>query len=1279
MDLRHSDLDGLNRLGALWKATPGAEFEAMLTTVDLTAWQDVIQYLRSLGMRENPQIVKMNICLSNDIRFTLEGAGAIQEYCRDNRIAGKPFVAMLKEAITDAEPVTLGAYSVKAKLKREIPLAADDERVKEALSRWDSLGKHFRNIQRFEFVAPGGVPVRFDVSLVRENAGRPARTFQEARVTGTTPRYEVEVELTASRATTGGDAAARHIVRGISWMLQGRQRSFVLVSNSAADIVRESIGQIFSSGSGSGSGSGARRNNSNRNRNRNQPELTFRFPGPQPVTLERRNIAINAEPGTPNLRQAPGGYNVTDKADGLRCLLHVTPNGRIFLIDMGGRVYATGREADKSIAGIVLDGEWIRRDRHGVTISHYYAFDILAGKSGDTSVVTLPFMVMGAMVGSKAAENTRQSVMSVMVAQLAVATQTVRSVPPSHNIQISTKSFRAAEAGSDNIFRDCAATVLDMARDMPYNTDGLIFTPNAAPLPLNRGTWDAQLKWKPAAENTIDFLVIVERERAKDGKPTGVEAIGTKYREDSGATVRFKTMRLFVGSSRAPAFTNPRTTVLDASIPLPTSLADTEGEWRESEFRPTDPHDPMASICYMPIGQGEGPLDTESTLIRAENGDVIQSDMIVEMAYHPERAPGWRWAPTRVRHDKTERWLAQQISGGRKSGTMNADWVASSIWNSIHNPVTQDAISTGIVDYCPAVPAILASGGGGGRRAPSRDALRLQCWHNFVNEQVKSRILLGQTLPSGGSLLDLAIGTGNDLPRWLAAGAGYVLGLSMTAANLNDPVSGAYRTLVNKMIILGGREAVPPMVFVQADAARRLSTGEAGVTADDQQLLQREIGRVGIGNFDLVLAPLVTGDMARDENTMGGFLTNVADTVKVGGYLVGYGFDGDALARLLRTENSVVGRDGQTDVWSITKRYGSGIGASVPPSASGLGLAVDVDFYAAGTTKTEFLVSWPYLQTRLTECGLDLLTAEECTGLGIAASTQMFSETIATATEKYEMTSAVLRYAQLHRWWVLVRRTDRRPVIVSAPVSAPVSAQIIPSIDIIELEPEASAAEPEASAAEPEASAKPEEPFVVNAATKKPDDRLGPEFTDWPRYLSLGIQHEISDLTDTGITYPSIDAAVASAKFQRTTAQPAMGPQLFSVKTSVIHQRRAAERAMLQAAGNDAAVQKSIDDETADIRIASGAAKMKTYKWNKDTWDAQKADVYRGYLQKRYDTDLRYHQIIDLINARNGQILFANGPEPTDLGVGVRIDGSIVRNDDPTKDNKVGQIMMSLK
>ena len=1287
MDLRRSDLDGLNRLAGIWKTTPGAEFEAMLTGLDLVGWQDVIQYLRSLGMRENPQLVKMNICLSNDIRITLEGAGVIQAYCRDNRISDKPFVAMLKEAITDAEPVTLGAYGAKAKLKREIPLAADDARVKEALARWDQLGKHFRNIQRFEFVAPGGIPVRFDVSIVRENAGKPARTFQEARVTTQPPKYEVEVELTAPRSATP-DKAVQHIIRGLSWLLQGRQRSFVLVSNQAADYVRDSISGIFSG--------------SNRNRNGNRGRPAFKFPGPQPATLERKNIVEAAEPGIPNLRSMPGGYNVTDKADGLRCLLFVSDNGRVFLIDGGARVYATGKQVDpKDTAGLVLDGEWIRRNRKGHTVSHYYAFDILASAAkgsggGDTSVAGLPFMVAGAMLGSAASANTRQAVMASFVGILGSASQSVRGVPSTDNLQIGMKTFRAS-LGAD-IFQAGAAATLEDAKSAPYNTDGLIFTPNSAPLPLGRGTWPEQLKWKPPHENTIDFLVIVDRERDAKGQPTAAEAIGTKYREDSGQTVRYKTLRLFVGSNRDGAFADPRITVLGDG-PLPRSLD--EGEWREVEFRPVDPRDPMASLCYVAIDAGSADpaaataaataLDAGDLIRTTRTGDIIQSDMIVEMAYHPERAPGWRWEPTRVRHDKTERWLAQQGGGGRKGGTMNADWVANSIWNSLHNPVDEDAIRSGRVSNC-ASPAALSAAGS--RRTNGRDQMVVQCMRNFHDYVKRSTLLRKSVMPAGANICDLAMSNGVDLGKWVAADVNFVFGCDVQAAAINSPEDGAYRRLLDKMVELGGRENVPVMAFAQADAARRLLTGEAAMTPEDAGVLQGAVGPTSPApdGFDLVSCMFAMHYMFRDEATLTGFLTNLADLVKVGGYFVGCGKDGDSVARLLAgPEQSVMGGN----AWMMTKRYGSGIGASVPPSAAGVGLAVEVDNIAAGEVVTEYLVSWPYLQARLAECGLELLTAEEITTLGLPASTQMFAETWATAEaggDLFAMTDAIKRLSFMNRWFIFKRRSDRRPAplgagVAIAPPAVTEVRQIVSEVapaDVIDLGEPAPAPAPAdvielgPAPADVIEMAESPAPLLINAANKEPDQRLGADLADWPRYMTLGTQVEITDLDDPTVKYPSVEAAIAAAKYQKAVVEAdkkLLGASLFRVE-GAIHQKFSKEREKLTATGAPPeALAKSVDDEVAMVRVASGKGKMKAYKatWDEGAWTSQRAAVYQAYLAQRFVTDARFKAMVEAAKASGGEIMFVNGVDPSYLGVGVRIDGSIAGGE-----NMIGKWMQQL-
>jgi hypothetical protein len=202
--------------------------------------------------------------------------------------------------------------------------------------------------------------------------------------------------------------------------------------------------------------------------------------------------------------------------------------------------------------------------------------------------------------------------------------------------------------------------------------------------------------------------------------------------------------------------------------------------------------------------------------------------------------------------------------------------------------------------------------------------------------------------------------------------------------------------------------------------------------------------------------------------------------------------------------------------------------------------------------------------------------------------------------------------------------------------------------------------------------------YLVNSATRAPDLRLGPELSDWPRYMSLGTQVPIEDLANPAVQYPSIEAAIASAKYQVATDKPDVGPQLFSLK-GTIHQTFEKERADLVAAGAPPeALAKSVDDEMATVRIRSGKAKMKGFKatWDQAAWEASEGrdTIYPAYLEKRYAVDARFRAMIQAIRAKGGDILFVNGVDPSYLGVGVRIDGSISGGD-----NHVGKWMMELR
>ena len=110
------------------------------------------------------------------------------------------------------------------------------------------------------------------------------------------------------------------------------------------------------------------------------------FIGVNPVTLKLENVSEEVIPGQVNIRsvvkKAEGKtttsyYNVTDKADGLRCFGYTAPNGEFYLLDMSLNVYKTGLMNDSGKNSLV-DGEYITKAGHTKSnaVDTLYVFDI---------------------------------------------------------------------------------------------------------------------------------------------------------------------------------------------------------------------------------------------------------------------------------------------------------------------------------------------------------------------------------------------------------------------------------------------------------------------------------------------------------------------------------------------------------------------------------------------------------------------------------------------------------------------------------------------------------------------------------------------------------------------------------------------------------------------------------------------------------------------------------------------------------------------------------------
>lgn len=1039
--------DKAKAIDALWKtwessslgiASNETELEATFQNLNYTKFLDIIKTLRSLGLREEMQPPRLNIMVSGGMRFTITGDANIEAYCNTNDLKGKPFNVIMKTRALPSDEradIDIEDYNMRIKLRREQTLSNKNVRVLSLLKTWSTQLKTFRYIHRYSFYSTKFPGLRFDASFVRQSAyikSADARsggfdrtqTFQQANLGAQPLRFEIEVE-----AIPGHGLKLKEFLTGISYVLRGIQNSYVIVRKPVQSRVLEMLSKLT----------------------RTRPGT---FPGALPSTFERKNMDVIREDGVPNIRYTD--YNCTDKADGVRCILVVDGSGKLYMVDRNLNVIATDRQLNAELAtewaGTILDGEWVTQDLHGNRVSRYYAFDIFNSKRGE-DVTMRPFYIRTSKPDE--AVVSRLAALTEACKSLAGANRVYKGVPVEQSFDIRQKLFYMSDNTPDvdplGIFKKAAEALRDVKARAEYHTDGLIFTPNAAPL-RKFGRWDEQLKWKPAEMNSIDFLVSFEKERDLEGRLVSNDAVAPRIHPDTHQEVRCKTMYLYVGVNPV---NQPRETIL-YRMDLP--RAGEQSSYRPARFMP-EMTDPMASVSYIAINPGATDtaaaapaariipsLSDVSDLVYCESGDHIPDRSIVEMSYDPTKPAGWRWKPMRVRWDKTE-----QFSRGEIGGTLNNINTANNVWNSIHDPVTEYMISTGSTtpsEYETAVvprPVEVSKTVYYTHRAPEYDLNRIRGMTAFHNHYIKENMLLHRVIRPGNSLLDMSVGQAGDLHKWIAARVGFVLGCDIASNGITEKYNGAYARYMNRLIDAQKTGAViPPMMFVCADSSKRYSDGSAGLEEIDRQILRtiygdeipsapplakqyKNLGKPQFPGFDVCAIMFALHYFFSDEATLNGLLHNIHESLKVGGYFIGCCFDGDSVVRLLRDRRILIGEsldgiDGDSRIWSITKQYEDN---ELPATEEGLGKKIDVEFISIGQKLSEYLVSWNFLQSKLASIGLELLNDEELRELGLDASSNTFKTSYRMAEEsgkRFVMSDAQKQFSFLNRWFIFRRR-----------------------------------------------------------------------------------------------------------------------------------------------------------------------------------------------------------------------------------------------------------------
>ena len=725
----------------------------------------------------------------------------------------------------------------------------------------------------------------------------------------------------------------------------------------------------------------------------------FHFLAPKPITLEQMHM-VEPGPDTYGVQSILKGYAVTDKADGERMLMYINKKGHAYLINNTFDVRFTGLVTQKAeLFASVLDGEFISSsqrqtngggadadaDENAETknkLDIFAVFDIYFQNGKKTT--DLPLITMNPE--------------STIVTRYSLMMDSCRhdywreNKDIKHQIELRCK---AHIPGDGHELLNACKSLLYGARKLPYTIDGLIFTPRdltvygyypGVPVPIpENAKWERVMKWKPAEQNTIDFLI---------------KEIPNSMRTDPVTRKVYKKFKLYTGYNAAQW--EPITPLEGVKLRYDKSYAYGKKKmaqvYRAKEFRPFSNAGPGVEIAELEV------KDAKGNCICIDDKSVVNSDTIVEFAFDKDTPTithiSRRWIPLRLREDKTRIYQKKNTL----SKTANDLSVATSIWRAIHNPVTRSHITGVEIIPASAMPSALEERILGvddvyyARDVPRNHLLSVHML-DFHNQGIKK--MLYTKCQNRDSLIEFACGMAGDLPRWRDSCYRFVMGVDLSRDNIVNPRDGAYARMLKQKYALSaenvkncndgidGRPVYMDTVFLVGDCAKPLHNATA--SGDDEEsikllkilynkptrnvepFLNKLVGRASRG-FSMASCMFAIHYFFYNEEKLDGFLNNVSNNLKQGGTFICTYMDGQSVDKLLHSTPEIVKRgfaegrklNNEIPVWSIIKRY------NTFTREDSYGKHVDVFLENTNKLIPEFLVYFDLLVEKAAAHGLEL-------------------------------------------------------------------------------------------------------------------------------------------------------------------------------------------------------------------------------------------------------------------------------------------------------------------
>ena len=970
-------------------------------------YDNVIKKLKSLGFGSRYEegyylmrisyehLDKSGQYKDSNIRTELTGFRTIQEYCRTNDISkllnAEQHMSAVKfvkktpvyENNDMLRDVNFNDFNFRVSYRKEEDYSASNIMIRNVTQNWMQVKKTFRYINRVSFAHPD-IPVTIDMSIVKSSpregyALKKTYTTDEAGVFSNPEVYEIEIEVDNTRIGPGTDfnssaAVLAAVRRAIKYVLMGLQGTNYPVSvYEQNDVVQMYMKLIHG---------------------HDYVPKKYVYPknfiGPSSYTLQIENVMpIDDSMNVPNIRK---DYVVTDKADGERHLMYIGPNGKIYLITTNMSVVFTGSVTENKICfNSLFDGELILHNKNRGFINLFAVFD--AYYMNGTDVRHEKFMSDLDTDDGKTLY--RYKCITNMITLLNPTSVVENEISP---MMFRAKNFypESLDTSSQNglqIFAGCKHIMEKVQNGLfEYETDGLIFTHAYYGVgsdkvgkagPLYKTTWDYSFKWKPPQFNTVDFLVTTKKSNGEDV----ITPIFQPGKSTSDLD-QYKSIELRCGySQRLHGYLNPCQDIYEDRVPE-FGDKDDSSEYKPVLFVPTNPYDPEAGLCNIMLKKD----DTGVLQMFAEDGEVFSDNTIVEFKYIMTHEKKWRWVPIRVRNDKTT-----ELRQGITLNYGNAYHVAESNWRSIHNPITEEMITSGYnIETIEVDEDVYYN-----RIVNSKRMVGLRSFHNYIKS-----ILIKSVSNKGDILLDYACGKGGDFSKWTDAKLSFVLGIDKSPDNIDNRVDGACARFLN---FKQTRKHVPDALFVIGDTSRNIRNGDAMKTDKGVQIMKaifgeggRDENRLGKGvlkqygkaveGFNVSSCQFALHYFFEEISVLQNFVKNLAECTRLGGYFIATAYDGKTVFDMLKKKNIDEGvsiyEDG-VKLWEVKKQYSLN---SFEDDSTSLGYTIDVFQESINKPIPEYLVNYDYFSRVMEDYGFQVISRDEANEMGLPEGSGLFSD-----------------------------------------------------------------------------------------------------------------------------------------------------------------------------------------------------------------------------------------------------------------------------------------------